>query len=95
MVVLHSDPMDARISRAMDELAALGTVRPRRLADDTIELRPAPAAPELSRKVSEIFAREGLRELRPWIWGVAEDYTPDSPQNNSDSGSGGVYAGGG
>jgi hypothetical protein len=41
----------------MEELAALGDVHPSRLADDTIELRPAPAPPELSRKVNEIFAR--------------------------------------
>jgi hypothetical protein len=64
--------MDAKIDWAMEELAALGAVHPRRLADDTIELRPAPAPPDLSRKVNEIFARAGLRELRPWIWGVAE-----------------------
>ncbi len=64
--------MDARIDWVMEELAALGAVHPSRLADDTIELRPAPAPPELSRKVNEIFARAGLRELRPWIWGVAE-----------------------
>jgi hypothetical protein len=64
--------MDARIDWAIKELAALGGVHPSRLADDTIELRPAPAAPELSMKVNEIFTRAGLRELRPWIWGVAE-----------------------
>ena len=79
MVVLHSGRVDARIERAMEELAALGAVHPSRLADDTIELRPAPAPPELSRKVNEIFARAGLRELRPWIWGVAEADKPDSP----------------
>ena len=64
--------MDARIDWAIDELAALGAVHPSRLADGTIELRPAPAPPDLSRKVNEIFARAGLRELRPWIWGGAE-----------------------
>jgi hypothetical protein len=55
----------------MGELAELGAVRPRLLADDTIELRPWPAAPELSQKVSDIFERAGLKELRPWVWGVA------------------------
>ena len=79
MVVLHSDRVDARIGRAMEELAALGAVHPSRLADDTIELRPAPAPPELSRKVNEIFARAGLREVRPWIWGVAVADKPHSP----------------
>jgi hypothetical protein len=61
--------MNEIINRAMAELAAAG-VRPRLLADDTIELRPAPASPELSLKVNEIFERAGARELRPWVWGV-------------------------
>jgi hypothetical protein len=57
------------INRAMAELVAVG-LRPRLLADDTIELRPAPASPELSQKVNEIFERAGAREVRPWQWGV-------------------------
>jgi hypothetical protein len=61
--------VNENINRAMAELAAVG-VRPRLLADDTIELRPAPASPELSQKVDEIFERAGARELRPWVWGV-------------------------
>jgi hypothetical protein len=56
----------------MGELAELGAVRPRLLADDTIELRPWPASPELSLKVSEIFERADMKELRPWVWGVAK-----------------------
>jgi hypothetical protein len=64
--------MSEKVKHAMEELAALGGVRPRLLADDTIELRPAPASPELSQKVAEIFERAGVRELRPWVWGVAE-----------------------
>jgi hypothetical protein len=64
--------MNANIVRAMEELVALGGVRPRLLADDSIELRPMPASPELSQKVAEIFERAGVRELRPWVWGVAE-----------------------
>ena len=56
----------------MGELAELGAVRPRLLADDTIELRPWPASPELSQKVSEIFERAGVKELQPWVWGVAK-----------------------
>jgi len=61
----------------MGELVELGAVRPRLLADDTIELRPWPASPELSQKVSEIFERAGVEELRPWVWGVlkADDVT--------------------
>ena len=55
----------------MGELAQLGAVRPRLLADDTIELRPWPASPQLAQKVSEIFERAAVRELRPWVWGVA------------------------
>lgn len=62
----------------MTELTALGAVRPRLLADDTIELRPAPAPPELSQKVAEIFERAGARELRPWVWGVEEVSRPSS-----------------
>jgi len=54
----------------MTELAALGAERPRLLADDTIELRPWPASPKLSQKVTEIFERAGTRELRPWVWGI-------------------------
>ena len=61
--------MNENINRAKAELAAVG-LRPRLLADDTIELRPAPASPELSQKVNEIFERAGARELRPWVWGV-------------------------
>jgi hypothetical protein len=61
--------MNENINRAMAELASVG-VRPRLLADDLIELRPAPASPELSQKVNEIFERAGARELRPWVWGV-------------------------
>jgi hypothetical protein len=64
--------MNENIRRAMEELAALGDVHPYLLADDTIELRPAPASPELSQKVAEIFERAGVRELQPWVWGVAE-----------------------
>jgi hypothetical protein len=56
----------------MGELAELGAVRPRLLADDTIELRPWPASPELSLKVSEIFERADMNELRPWVWGSAK-----------------------
>jgi hypothetical protein len=61
--------VNENINRAMAELATLG-VRPRLLADDTIELRPAPASSELSQLVNEIFERAGARELRPWVWGV-------------------------
>jgi hypothetical protein len=64
--------MNENVNRAMGELAALGGVHPYLLADDTIELRPSPASPELSRRVAEIFEREGLRELLPWVWGVAQ-----------------------
>jgi hypothetical protein len=64
--------MNENINRAVEELAALGGVHPFLLADDTIELRPSPASPELSQKVAEIFERAGVRELRPWVWGVAE-----------------------
>jgi hypothetical protein len=56
----------------MGQLAELGAVRPRLLADDTIELRPWPASPELSQKVSDIFERAAVKELRPWVWGVAK-----------------------
>ena len=55
----------------MGELAELGPVRPRLLADDAIELRPWPASPELSEKVTEIFERACMKEVRPWVWGVA------------------------
>jgi hypothetical protein len=64
--------MNENVNRAMGELAALGGVHPYLLADDTIELRPSPASPELSHKVAEIFERTGLRELLPWVWGVAQ-----------------------
>jgi hypothetical protein len=63
----------------MTELTALELVRPRLLADGTIELRPAPASPELSQKVTEIFERAGARELRPWVWGI-EEVSPRSSQ---------------
>ncbi len=63
----------------MTELAALGAVRPRLLADDTIELRPWPASPELSQKVTEIFERAGTRELRPWVWGIEK--VPQRPSH--------------
>ena len=56
----------------MGELTELGQVRPRLLADDTIELRPWPASPELSLRVSEVFERADMKELRPWVWGVAK-----------------------
>lgn len=62
--------MSERIDLAMRELEALGAVRPRRLADDTIELRPWPAAPDLSQKVNDVFERAGVLELRPWVWGL-------------------------
>jgi hypothetical protein len=71
-VVLLTGRMSEKVKHAMEELVALVGVRPRLLADDTIELRPAPASPELSQKVAEIFERAGVRELRPWVWGVAE-----------------------
>jgi hypothetical protein len=71
--------MNANIVRAMEELSALGEVHPYLLADDTIELRPAPASPELSQKVAEIFRRAGVRELRPWVWGVAEEDKATEP----------------
>ena len=61
----------------MGELAELGAVRPRLLADDAIELRPWPASPELSQKVTEIFWRARMQEVRPWVWGIAK--TDDSP----------------
>jgi hypothetical protein len=70
-VVSQTEGMNENVKQAMEELAALGGVRPRLLADDTIELRPMPASPELSQKVAEIFERAGVRELRPWVWGVA------------------------
>ena len=56
----------------MGELAELGGVRPRLLADDAIELRPWPASPELSQKVTEIFWRARMQEVRPWVWGVTK-----------------------
>jgi len=61
--------MNENINRAVEQLAAVG-LHPRLLGDDTIELRPAPASPELSQKVNEIFEHAGARELRPWVWGV-------------------------
>jgi hypothetical protein len=64
--------MNENIRRAMEELAALGDVHAHLLADDTIELRPWPASPELSQKVAQILGRAGARELRPWVWGIAE-----------------------
>jgi hypothetical protein len=62
----------------MGEMAELGGVRPRLLADGTIELRPWPASLELSQKVGDIFERAGMKELRPWVWGVekADDLPP-------------------
>ena len=71
-LVAQNERMSENINRAMQELTELGGVHPHLLADDTIEVRPAPASPELSQKVAEIFARAGVQELRPWIWGVAE-----------------------
>ena len=65
----------------MGEMAELGGVRPRLLADGTIELRPWPASLELSQKVSEIFERAGMKEQRPWVWGVAQ--AVDEPQRPS------------
>jgi hypothetical protein len=56
----------------MGELAELGAVRPRLLADGAIELRPWPSSPELSQKVTEIFWRARMQEVRPWVWGVAK-----------------------
>lgn len=56
----------------MEELAALGGVHAYLLADGNVELRPSPASPELSQMIAEIFERAGLREVRPWIWGVPE-----------------------
>jgi hypothetical protein len=53
-------------------MAELGAVRPRLLADDTIELRPWPASSQPSLKVSEILWRAEMKELRPWVWGVAK-----------------------
>jgi hypothetical protein len=70
--------LDEKINRAMTELMALGAVRPRLLTDDTIELRPWPASPEISQKVTEIFERAGARELRPWVFGVEEVSRPSS-----------------
>jgi hypothetical protein len=64
--------LNENINRAMEELVALGDVHPYLLADGTIELRPWPASPELSQKVAQILAHAGVRELRPWVWGVAE-----------------------
>lgn len=64
-IVSLTGRMSEKVKHAMEELAALGGVRPRLLADDTIELRPMPASPELSQKVAEIFERAGVRELRP------------------------------
>ena len=66
----------------MGELAELGAVRPRLLADDTIELRPWPASPELSQKVSEIFERAGVKELQPWVWGVAKEDDVSRPRSS-------------
>ena len=66
----------------MGELAELGAVRPRLLADDTIELRPWPASPELSQKVSEIFERAGVKELQPWVWGVAKADDVSRPRSS-------------
>ena len=71
-VVLLTESLKQNINRAMEELAALGSVHPYLLADGTIELRPSPASPELAKKVAEIFERAGVRELRPWVWGVGE-----------------------
>jgi hypothetical protein len=64
--------MNENVNRAMGELVALGAIHPYLLADDTIELRPSPASPELSQRVAEIFERAGLRELEPWVWGVPQ-----------------------
>ncbi|HEV2029088.1 MAG TPA: hypothetical protein VGS16_11250 [Candidatus Dormibacteraeota bacterium] len=71
-VVSQTKRMNENVKHVMEELAALGGVRPRLLDDNTIELRPMPASPELSQKVAEIFERAGMRELQPWVWGVAK-----------------------
>jgi hypothetical protein len=65
-------PLNENINRAIEELVALGDVHPYLLADGTIELRPWPASPELSQKVAQILSRAGVRELRPWVWGVVD-----------------------
>jgi len=72
LFVSLAESLNQNINRAMEELAALGNVHPYVLADGTIELRPSPASPELSRRVAEIFERAGVRELRPWVWGVGD-----------------------
>ena len=66
----------------MGELAELGAVRPRLLADGAIELRPWPSSPELSQKVTEIFWRARMQEVRPWVWGVAKTDHASRPRSS-------------
>jgi hypothetical protein len=80
-IVALSERLSERSNRVMGELAELGAVRPRLLADDAIELRPWPASPELSQKVTEIFWRARMKEVRPWVWGVPEP--DDGPRRRS------------
>src|SRR5713226_2291581 len=80
-IVALSERLSERSNRVMGELAELGAVRPRLLADDAIELRPWPASPELSQKVTEIFWRARMQEVRPWVWGIAK--ADDSPRPRS------------
>jgi hypothetical protein len=80
-IVALSERLSERINRVMGELTELGPVRPRLLADEAIELRPWPASPELSQKVTEIFERARMKEVQPWVWRVAK---PDgSPRPRS------------
>jgi hypothetical protein len=80
-IVALSERLSERINRVMGELAELGPVRPRLLADDAIELRPWPASPELSQKVTEIFERARMTEVRPWVWGVAKADVASRPRS--------------
>ena len=81
-IVALNERLSERINRVMGELAELGAVRPRLLADDAIELRPWPASPELSEKVTEIFERASMKEVRPWVWGVAKADDASRPRSS-------------
>jgi hypothetical protein len=81
-IVALSERLSERSNRVMGELAELGGVRPRLLADDAIELRPWPASPELSKKVTEIFERARMTEVRPWVWGVEKADDVSRPRSS-------------
>jgi len=80
--------MNENSDRVMEELLALPfgpSIHPHRLADDTVEIHPSPAAtPEFLRKVAGVCERAGMRELRPGVWGVAEESSAESPTPDPD-----------